>query len=171
MRYTHGIQEGAEDGQDNLFVWTRRDICNGLDALDWEHTRRHVHGLACQSKQQAQDLGPVALKLLGGGDRRVATYATLPYRIRDLVLACCDLGKSEFGEEEKVNQRVDNLLGQRLGFLELGLLLCGRLLWVGLVEDDLASHQLAPPTALPPRSPEKVVLPCLEMVGLIQKGQ
>jgi hypothetical protein len=53
----------------------------------------------------------------------------------------------------------------------VGLLLGRRLLGVGLVEDDLAAHQLAPPTALPPRRPEELVLPCLEVVGFVQEGQ
>ena len=74
------------------------------------HTRRQVHGLACQCQQEAQDLGSVALKLLGRRDRRVAANAALPYRIRNLVLAGRDLGKSEVGEEQQVNERVDNLL-------------------------------------------------------------
>jgi hypothetical protein len=55
--------------------------------------------------------------------------------------------------------------------LRLRLALSRCLLWVGLVEDDLAPHQLAPPTALPAGSPEELVLPLLEMVGFVYEGQ
>lgn len=105
-----------------------------------QHTSRHVHGLACQSEEQAQNLSPVALKLLGGCDGRVAAHAALPDGIRDLVLAGGDLGQGEFGEEEQVDEGVDNLLGERLGLFKLGLLLRGRLLGVGFVEEHLGAH-------------------------------
>jgi hypothetical protein len=134
-------------------------------------TGGHVHGLAGKGEQQAQDLGPVALKLLGGGNGRVAAHAALPYGIRDLVLARRPLGQREVGEEEEVDQRVDDLLGKRLRILEVGLQRGRRLLGVGLVEDDLAAHQLAAPTALPARGPEELVLPLLEVVGLVQERQ
>lgn len=43
---THCVQEGAENRQNDLLIGTCRNVRDGLDALDWEHTRRHVHGLA-----------------------------------------------------------------------------------------------------------------------------
>lgn len=136
----------------------------------WLRTRRHVHGLACEGEQQTQDLSPVALKLLCRGYGRVAPYAALPYRIGDLVLAGWHFGQGELGEEEQVNQRVDDFLCKRLRSLVFGLLLRRRLLRVCFVEYDLAAH-LAPPTALPPRGPEEVVFPLLEAVFLIQERQ
>ena len=135
------------------------------------HTRRHVHGLASQGEEQAQDLSPVAFKLLCGCNGRVAADAALPDGIADLVLAGGDLGQGEVGEEEQVDEGVDNLLGQRLGLFKFGLLLCGRLFRVGLVKDDLAAHELASATAFATFSPEELVFPRIEVVGLVQKGQ
>ena len=136
----------------------------------WLRTRRHVHGLACKGEQKTQDLRPVALKLLCRGDGRVAPHAALPYCIGDLVLAGWYFGEGEVGEEEQVDQGVDDFLCERLRGFELGLLLRRRLFRVCFMEDDLAAH-LAPATALPPRGPEEVVFPLLEAVFLIQERQ
>jgi len=43
---THGIEQRAEDGQNDLLIGTRRNVGDGLYALDRQHTGRHVHGLA-----------------------------------------------------------------------------------------------------------------------------
>ena len=133
-------------------------------------TGRHVHGLARKRQQEPQDLSPVALELLGRGNGRVAAHAALPYRVGNLVLPRGHLGQRKLGVEEEVNQRVNDLLCERLRILKLGLLLGWRLLGVGFVEDDLAP-QLAPPAALPSRSPEKLVFPLSQVVGLVYKGQ
>jgi len=45
-RGTHGIEQRAEDGQNDLLVGTGRNVGDSLNALDWQHARRHVHGLA-----------------------------------------------------------------------------------------------------------------------------
>jgi len=167
---TDRVEQRAQDGQHDLLVGTRRYVRNGLDALHWKDTSRHVHGLARERQQKAQDLSPVALELFGRCHGRVAAYAALPYRIRDLVLAGHHLWQRKVGEEEEVDQRVDNFLGKWFRRLELGFALGGRLLWVGLVEDDLAP-QLAAPAALSPGRPEELVLPLLEVVGFVQERE
>jgi hypothetical protein len=136
----------------------------------WLRTRRHVHGLACKGEQKTQDLGSVALELLCRGNGRVAAHAALPDGVGDLVLARWHFWQGKLGEEEQVNQCVDDFLCERLRSLVFGLLLRRRLLRVCLIEDDLAAH-LAPPTALSARRPEEVVFPLLEAVLLIQERQ
>lgn len=143
-----------------------------LDAFYRQHIGRHVHGLARQRKEQTQDLGPIVFEFLGGGNGRVAADAALPYCIRDFVLGGRQLGQGEVGEEQQVDQGVDDVLGQRLGLLELGLMVVGsgRLLRIGLVEEHLGAR-VAAAAALPASAPEEVVFPGIEVVGLVDKGQ
>ena len=80
--------------------------------------RRPVQAGARERQQQTQDLAAVALGLLGRRHRRVAANAALPDGVADAWLARWLAGDGEAGEEEHVNEGVDELLGERLGLLK-----------------------------------------------------
>ena len=79
-----------------------------------QHTGRHVHALTCESQQQAQYLASVALVLLCGRNGGGATDAALPDSVADLGLSLRLPWHGKVGEEEQVDESIDQLLSQGL---------------------------------------------------------
>jgi hypothetical protein len=106
--------------------------------------------------------------LLGRGYGRVATDTTLPYRISHLGLAVWLSGNGKVGEEEEVDQGINEFFSQgfrlfefRHGRFDLGVV------GLGLIEQDLGLNG-GSSGPFPPRAPKELLLPCLQMLGLVE---
>ena len=152
-----------------MLVRVGADVGERLGPLLRQHAGRQVHAVARQGQDQAQDFAAVALVLPRGRDRRVASHAALPDGVGDLGLAMRRLGDGEVGEEEEVEQGVDELFGKRFRLLEL---LDGRL---GLyilypVEENLVGNRRLPSRLVPWR-PEQLVFPRLQRLLFVDEGK
>lgn len=78
-----------------------------------KHCGGRIHALPRQNQQQPEHLDTVAFKLFGRCNRLIAADAALPDRVGGLGLAMRLLRDSEVGKEQKVDERVDELFGQR----------------------------------------------------------
>ena len=116
---SYSIQQGAKRRQNHLLVRACDNITNSFDPLNWQQIRGHVHALARQCQQQPQYFRPIALEFFGGSDRGIASYTTLPYRIGNFVFGILWSWQREIGEEQHIDQGIDQLLCQRLYLLEL----------------------------------------------------
>lgn len=135
-------------------------------------TRWHVHRLACQRQKQAYYLTSVALQGLVRSHCRVATNTTLPNRVRDLTLRGREYWNSEVGEEEQIEQSVNQLFTKRLHILVLfpSRRLVPRALRLCFVKEDFARNLRL--SGLPSATgPEELLFPVFKVFGFVDKGE
>lgn len=152
-----------------MLVRAGADVCEGASPFLREYAGRHVHAPAGKGQEQTQDVTPVALMLLCRGDGRVAAHTALPNRIADFGLAMWLFRDGQVGEEQEIDQGVDQLLGQGPCIFvfhhgRLGLFV------IGAIEYDLCGDGRIP-GAFAPLSPEKALLPRVQGFLLVDVGQ
>ena len=142
--------------------------------MDRENVGRHVHRLAGERQEKPHHLRAIALQPTGTRGRGIAANAAGPDRVVDLGFRLLALGNREPLVEEKVHQRVQELLGQRLRLFELGgrLLAISRAsLRVGFIEEDVGAIREPPIDCDPPRTPKELVFPCFKLRRLEDERQ
>lgn len=166
---TNRVQQRAQHREHHLLVRVGADVSERLGPLRWQDTGRHVHAVARQSQEQAQNLAAVALMFPRGGNRRIAAYATLPDGMGDLGLALRSLGDCEVRKEKEVEERVYELFGERLRILKF---LHGRLRLhiLDAIKEHLVGNRRVP-CRLATRGPEQLLFPVLQCLLFVDKRQ